>query len=156
MDNFIGFGFLLLLLFIGLTFGKRNEARHYRRIRRRERESAHIPIIISEWKDSLSPEDRYDLVHGSVVVGSDYFKTFAAGIRQIFGGNVTSFETLLDRGRREAILRMKEQAMSKGADKIINMRLETSSIGSNQQGKGGLPSVEIHAYATSVASVTRA
>ena len=89
-------------------------------------------------------------MHGSVVIGSDYFKTFAAGIRQVFGGNVGTFETLLDRARREAILRMKEQAVGLKASKIINMRLETSSIGSNKQGKGGLPSVEVHAYATAV------
>jgi uncharacterized protein YbjQ (UPF0145 family) len=150
MENLFGLGFLLLMLIVGYTFGRRNEAKHYKRIRIREKKTAHIPVIINEWKGTLSPDMNYELVHGSVVIGSDYFKTFAASIRQIFGGNVANFETLLDRARREAIIRMKMQALESGAEKIINMRLETSSIGSSQKGKGGLPSVEVHAYATAV------
>jgi uncharacterized protein YbjQ (UPF0145 family) len=150
MENLFGLGLLFVLLIIGYTFGRRSEAKHYASIRRREKEMAHIPVIINEWKGTLKDSENFELVHGSVVIGSDYFKTFAAGIRQIFGGNVANFETLLDRARREAILRMKEQAVALQASKIINMRLETSSIGSSQKGKKGLPSVEVHAYATAV------
>ena len=150
MDQLFGLGFLILLLIVGYTFGQMNEKRHYERIRRSEKQMAHIPVIINEWKDSLSPESEYTLVHGSVVVGSDYFKTFVAGFRQLFGGNVSTFETLVDRARREAIVRMKAEALVLGASKIINMRLETSSIGSNDQGKRGLPCVEVHAFATAV------
>jgi uncharacterized protein YbjQ (UPF0145 family) len=47
-------------------------------------------------------------VSGSVVVSVDYFKRFLAGLRTLVGGRVTSYETLLDRARREAILRCKE------------------------------------------------
>lgn len=152
MENFASLIIFVGLLIVGYFFGRRREANHYKSIRKREKEFSHIPIIINEWQGTLTESDQVQLVHGSVVVGSDYFKTFAAGIRQIFGGNVATFETLLDRARREAILRMKAQAFQMQASKVINMRLETSSIGSSQKGKGGLPSVEVHAYATAVIS----
>ncbi len=150
MENLIGLGILAALLVIGYFFGRRSELKHYKKIRQQEEKLAYMPVVIGQWKNELDPQQSYELVHGSVVVGSDYFKTFASSIRQIFGGNIASFETLIDRGRREAINRMKLQARALGATKVINMRLETSSIGSNQKGKQGLPSVEVHAYATAV------
>ncbi|MCI5128213.1 MAG: hypothetical protein D3907_06860, partial [Candidatus Electrothrix sp. AUS3] len=33
-----------------------------------------------------------------------YFKRIVAGLRNIFGGNVQSYETLVDRARREAVI----------------------------------------------------
>ena len=44
------------------------------------------------------------------MVSVDYFKRFLAGLRMIFGGRVSSYESLLDRARREALLRMRLQA----------------------------------------------
>src|SRR5690606_29998946 len=72
--------------------------------------------------------DGSGLVAGSVVVSLDYFKRFAAALRIILGGRIKSFEPLMERGRREAILRMKEDAQTAGYDAIINVRLETSRI----------------------------
>ena len=48
-------------------------------------------------------KSHYDqaLVHGNVVVSVDYFKRFVAALRNLFGGSVTSYETLIDRARRE-------------------------------------------------------
>jgi uncharacterized protein YbjQ (UPF0145 family) len=84
-----------------------------------------------------------------VVVSLDYFKRFLAGLRQIFGGRVRSYESLVDRGRREAILRMKDQARS--ADIIVNLRLETSIVGSTtRSGKRRIGCIEVLAYGTAV------
>jgi uncharacterized protein YbjQ (UPF0145 family) len=60
-----------------------------------------------------------------------------------------SYETLIDRARREAILRMKEQARS--ADAIVNFRIETSSIskGGRRRGKT-VGTVEALAYGTAI------
>ena len=88
------------------------------------------------------------LASGSVVVSIDYFKRFLAGLRILVGGRVKSYETLLDRGRREALLRMKEQAVGNGYDAVINVRLETSRLANaNGQGTAG---VEILAFGTAV------
>jgi uncharacterized protein YbjQ (UPF0145 family) len=61
---------------------------------------------------------------------------------------VVSYETLIDRGRREAILRMKEQTPD--ADIIINTRIETSVIGATANQKNAVGSIEVFAYGTAI------
>jgi len=109
-----------------------------------------LPVVTS---DNLDDEDTIEdaqLVYGSVVISLDYFKRFLAGLRSIFGGRIASYETLLDRGRREAILRMKEKAREAGYNMILNMRFETSSIGQVTAKKGSIGCFEIIAYGTAI------
>ena len=89
-----------------------------------------------------------ELVLGSVVISVDYFKRILAALRNIFGGPVQSYETLVDRARREAVLRMKESCIN--ADQIINLRIETSSI--SKGGRNTIGSVEVLAYGTAIYS----
>jgi hypothetical protein len=56
------------------------------------------------------------------------------------------YETLLDRARREAVLRLKESCP--GAVQIINLRIETSSISKGSKNQIGC--VEVLAYATAI------
>ena len=90
---------------------------------------------------------RMELVAGCMVVSIDYFKRILAALRNIFGGNLSSYEPLVDRARREAVLRMKEQCP--GASQIINVRIETSSIFKTSK-KGSVGSVEVIAYGTAI------
>ena len=88
------------LLLLGLLAGRWNERRHYESIRRREAALAALPVMPSaEWDRERGVEAAW-LVSASVVVSVDYFKRFAMGIRNLFGGNVRSYESLLDRARR--------------------------------------------------------
>ena len=137
----------LSLIVIGYVSGKIVETRHYRSITTREQDFLDLPAVTL--KHALDPERkvaRAKLVAGSVVVSVDYFKRFLAGLRNVFGGRVSAYETLVDRARREAILRMKEEA--KGADIILNMRLETSSISKGR--KNAVGTVEALAYGTAI------
>ncbi|WP_416666832.1 YbjQ family protein [Egbenema bharatensis] len=59
------------------------------------------------------------------------------------------YESLLERGRREALLRMKEEAAKWGANQVLNVRMETSNIG-RQTGDRGLVAIEMIAYGTGV------
>ncbi len=114
------------LVLLGYFVGRRNEQRHYESIYAREAALAGLPIIASkEWDLEQTVEDSR-MVQSSVVISIDYFKRFASGLRNIFGGEVRSLETLLDRARREAVLRLKESCPD--ADIIVNLRLDTSSI----------------------------
>lgn len=88
------------------------------------------------------------LVAGNVVVSIDYFKKISAGLRNILGGRVSAYESLVERARREAILRMKEEARDIGADAIFNVKLETSSI--TKGAKGQVGAVEVLAYGTAL------
>ncbi|MEE9447871.1 MAG: heavy metal-binding domain-containing protein [Arenicellales bacterium] len=135
------------LLFLGYVFGKHNERKHYRSIHQREQLLIRFPTTNS--KTTLGDETtviNQKLVTGSVVISVDYFKRLLAGLRNIFGGSVQAYETLVDRARREAVLRMKESCTD--ADELINLRIETSSI---SKGRGNaIGSVEVLAYATAL------
>jgi len=98
--------YFAVLLVIGFGFGQYNERRHYRSIIRREKDLAGLAAIASRFP----PEDQLyhqQLVSGNVVVASDYFKSFLASLVNLLGGRVRSYESLLDRGRREAMLKKK-------------------------------------------------
>ena len=137
----------LILLALGYVFGKFAENRHYRSIHAREKTLVQIPTVNSKKPiGDTSPIQHAELVHGHVVISVDYFKQVLAGLRNLFGGTVQSYETLLDRARREAILRMKENCPT--ADQILNLRVETSSI--SKGGGDRIGSVEVLAYGTAV------
>lgn len=139
----------LSLLLAGYGFGQYFERKHYKSIIRRERETLRLPLLtLRKMPPGIGACDAA-LVTGSVVVSVDYFKRFLAGLRALVGGRVKSYETLVDRARREAILRMKEQAIERGAVVVTNVRIETSSI-SKGQGQA-IGSIEVLAYGTSVA-----
>lgn len=133
-------------ILLGYFFGRAAEAKHFRSIAQREEASVHLPTTSAKAPIGTGPIERSELVHGSVVVSIDYFKRALAALRTIIGGPVKSHESLLDRARREAVLRMKESCP--GADEIINLRLETCPIANNVAGDVG--SVEVLAYGTAV------
>jgi uncharacterized protein YbjQ (UPF0145 family) len=70
----------------------------------------------------------------------------SAGLRSLLGGRIGAYESLVDRARREAVLRMKRHAQDQGATQIFNVKLETSSISKGNRRQIG--SVEIFAYGT--------
>jgi uncharacterized protein YbjQ (UPF0145 family) len=136
------------LLILGYVFGRIAETRHFESIRKRERRMRSILTFSSRFCPPAKTPDQTLLVIGSVVISVDYFKRFLASLRNIFGGPVTSYESLLERARREAILRMKEQAKDFGSNMIVNVKLETASIsqGISQQ----MGCVEVIAYGTAL------
>ncbi|NKQ40696.1 MAG: YbjQ family protein [Sulfurovum sp.] len=136
----------VLLVLLGYFFGKMAERKHLESLREREKEFRGLPTIML--RRPLNPNDisNYRLVNGSVVISIDYFKKFLASLINLFGGNMTSYESLVDRARREAILRMKEDAAD--ASEVINIRIETSSISKSAQQSVG--AVEVLAYGTAI------
>ncbi len=138
---------LVALITVGFIFGKINEAKHYRSINRREQTLVGLPTTSSKYPIGEA-DDVVDtqLVTGNVVISVDYFKRILASLRNLFGGSVQAYETLVDRARREAVLRLKESCSN--ADEIINLRIETSSISKGASSKIG--SVEVLAYATAL------
>ena len=80
------------------------------------------------------------------MVSVDYYKRVLMLFRKIFGGEIRSYASLIGRGRREAVLRMKESCPA--ADMFLNCRIETSTISNGRSKATG--TVEILAYATAV------
>jgi len=94
---------------------------------------------------NLKVKDGF-LVAGSVVIATDYFKVFAAGLRGLFGGELRTYRSLMSRARREALVRMLEQAKQAGAQAVWNVRFETSTI----EGKRRAGGAEVLAYGTAL------
>lgn len=128
------------------------ERKHYESIRERERATSHVPVIPTPVSDDSRVVVSATLVSGSMVVGPDTFRRFLAGVRNLFGGRLRSYEGMLDRARREAILRMIEQVPN--ADAVVNFRMETSKIGDLQK-KQGIVSIEVLAYGTAIVYAER-
>jgi uncharacterized protein YbjQ (UPF0145 family) len=148
MEDLIQLGSTAFVLLVTYFIGSKVESNHFKSIRNRERASRRMMVLTiqnipAEWQ----PQDA-GLVTGSVVVSLDYFKRFLAGIRAIFGGRIKSYEPLLDRARREAILRMKEEALAKGYTAVINLRLDTSRLASATKDGKSTAGVEILAFGT--------
>ena len=140
----------LLLLVFGFAAGRFTERRHLRRLDALEADLRHIrrtDIEIEASKLGVEPGGCV-LVVGSVVMAADYFKTFSAGLRYLIGGEVRGYERVLTRARREAICRMLHEARRMNAHAVINVRLETSSIGNLANNPSAM--VEVIAYGTAV------
>lgn len=137
----------IMLVLVGYVAGQLIEKRHYRSIEDRERKFLHLPVVTGRHflKDEACVEHS-NLVTGSVVISVDAFKRFTAGLINFFGGAMVPYETLLDRARREAVLRMKEEAVS--ADLILNLRIQTASV--YKSGANGVGSIEVIAYGTAI------
>ncbi len=141
-------GLPILLLVLAYFTGTAVERSHYRSIRVREARTRRMPTTTGRRVPTPWRVTDAGLVAGSVVISLDYFKRFLAGLRGLVGGRVKSYESLLDRARREALLRMKEQASERGFDAVVNVRLETSRLASSQRQGKGTAGVEILAFGT--------
>ena len=89
-----------------------------------------------------------ELVSGNVVLGCDAFKSFVESLKSFFGGNIASLESVLDRGRREALLRMREKAYLLGAHIVTNVKIETIVLDPLGTEKGA--KVSVMAYGTAI------
>ena len=135
----------LALLAIGYGVGRYLEQQHFASIRRRERELQSVVALSTRYVPEGVDVRLATVVSGSVVVSSDYFKTFVAGFRNLFGGRFRGYETLLERARREALLRMKDEARAAGSSLVIGLRFHTTQVAGSQT-----PSVEVLAYGTAL------
>ncbi len=140
----------IALLVLGYFAGSWAERKHYSSIQERERSLLKMPIVTGRNGYADEAVSRGEMVLGSAVISVDYFKRILAGLRNVFGGTVRSYETLIDRARREAVLRMKESA-PEGTQIIVNVRVETSTVGKNTH-KKSVGCVEALAYGTALIS----
>ena len=138
----------LVLLALGYGFGRYAESRHYRSIIEREQRLNSLPAIASRFPPPIDQPVETSLVSGNAVISVDYFKRFLFGLRTLVGGRVSSYETLVDRARREAVLRMKQEAEQLGARLVFNIKYETASISKGARQQVG--AVEVLAYGTAI------
>lgn len=86
--------------------------------------------------------EHFGVVQGSTVRARHAGADFAAGLKNIVGGELKGYTKLLEDARRESLERMVRQAQLLGANTVINVRFATSAI---TQG-----AAELMAYGTAV------
>lgn len=86
--------------------------------------------------------EHFGVVQGSTVRARHAGADFAAGLKNIVGGELRGYTKLLEDARSEAVERMTKQAEQMGADAVINVRFATSAI--------TLGAAELMAYGTAV------
>lgn len=82
------------------------------------------------------------IARGSTVRARNIGRDIFAGLKNIVGGEIEEYTKLQAESREQALQRMEQDAVSQGADAIINIRLATSVV---TQG-----AAEILAYGTAV------
>lgn len=150
LDLFLNLALPFLLVVIAYIVGSWLERKHFASIRAREHELHGFPIVTFEevpadWRVASS-----EMVSGNIVVSLDYFKRIIAGLRGIVGGRIKTYEPLLERARREALLRMAEEARSLGYHAVVNVRLETSRLANSTRDGNGTAGVEMLAFGTAL------
>lgn len=142
MDAFILKVLIFVVLFcIGWGFGRHTEQKHLRELEEQERRLAHIRVDNNRFKTSTQTGQ---MISSNVVISHDYFKYVIANIQNFFGGRLTSYESVVERARREALVRLKQEAENMGATHIMGLRLSTTELGM----QGGM--VEVFAYGTAI------
>jgi uncharacterized protein YbjQ (UPF0145 family) len=84
--------------------------------------------------DSLQGQEivqYYGIVSGEAILGTNIFRDFFAGIRDIVGGRSGAYEKSLREAKDTALREMTESAKAMGANAVIGVDLdyETISIG---------------------------
>ncbi|MFZ1415314.1 MAG: YbjQ family protein [Defluviicoccus sp.] len=83
--------------------------------------------------DGRRIKDYLGLVTGEAVLGTNIFRDFFAGIRDIVGGRSGSYEKELRTAKQTAIAEMVDEAKDKGADAILGIDLDYEHIGTGER-----------------------
>ncbi len=71
------------------------------------------------------------LVSSNIVVGTNFFSDFAASIKDIIGGQSSSYQRNLDEMYEKAISAIQQKALDLKADAIVGVKLDVSEISGN-------------------------
>ena len=118
----------LVVLVVGALAGSVIERRHLSSLARREEQPSPILTDLGAPPEGVVIGDA-QLVSGEAVLGADRGKEFVSALRNLVGGEVVSLQKLMTRARREARLRMVDEARAVGADLVLNVRFEICEVG---------------------------
>lgn len=70
----------------------------------------------------------HGLVRGNTVRAKHLGRDIMAGLKNLAGGEIKSYTTLMTDAREEAIARLKSSAQQLGANAIVNVRFMTANV----------------------------
>lgn len=102
------------------------------------------PLLVSTMNDIPGYEivEVYGEVFGLIVRSRNLFSNIGASFRTVFGGEVRGYTTLLADSREQALDRLREAAIAKGANAVLAFRFDSGDIGGVMN--------EVAAYGTAV------
>jgi uncharacterized protein YbjQ (UPF0145 family) len=103
-----------------------------------------IPVSTSNEVSGWEVTDHIGEVFGLVVRSRGAFPQFGANLKAVFGGELKTMTNLLRETRQDAVRRMVEEAEARGADAVIAMRFDVTTMGDTAGW------TEICAYGTAV------
>ena len=89
----------------------------------------------------------YGEVFGLIVRSRNLFSNFGASLRTIVGGEVGGYTSMLSDSRNQAMERLRQAAIEKGANAVLMMRFDSGDIGQVMN--------EVAAYGTAVKVVKK-
>ncbi|QFQ92905.1 heavy metal-binding domain-containing protein [Lacticaseibacillus manihotivorans] len=91
------------------------------------------------------PGQKYEIigeVFGLTTQSKNVFSNIGAGLKNVVGGEIKAYTSMLHDSREKAIERLRQEAQSKGADAVVMMRFDSGAIGGDMQ--------SVAAYGTAV------
>ncbi len=149
MEVLLKFGVFLLLVLVGFFRGRANERRHGVELEREEARLATVLTFATKYPAAAAQPMDPVLVTGAAVMGTDFFRILLANLRKVVGGHYVAYERLIERGRRQALLRLKQSADAHGARMVFNVRYTTTRISNPRMGEA----LQVEVLATGTAFV---
>jgi len=118
----------LAIFVIPMISGQIIERKHVKELVAREAEIRKKVVVHNRRRPIMTRPARMTLVAGEVCIGADRFKTWLAGFRQLVGGRMKSLSPVVERARREALLRALESAAKQGYTEVGNIRYSTANL----------------------------
>jgi len=125
MSELIGLLCGLLLLAVTLVTGHLAARAHEDNMRRRLPAVAHMRCTdLAAMPDAVAGPSPPQLITSEVCLGLDHFRGVLGQLKSLVGGEVRSYQRVLDRARREVTLRLLEQAQQQGFNALANLRID--------------------------------
>ena len=99
-------------------------------------------IVNTDFVQGKKIVETLGIVRGNTIRAKHIGRDLMAGLKQIIGGELKGYTEMLQEAREQAEFRMIEEAKTKNADAIINIRYSTSAVMLN--------AAEILVYGTAV------
>lgn len=99
-------------------------------------------VVTTETIEGKQIVKTLGMVRGNTIRARHIGRDIMAGLRSIVGGEITDYTKMLAESREQAIMRMVEDAESKGANAVVGARFVTSMVMSGAS--------ELLAYGTAV------
>lgn len=104
--------------------------------------TSEIIITTIDHVPNATIEEHFGMVSGSVVRSKHFGTDMFAGLKNLVGGELEGYTKLLNETRQQALERLADNARMLGANAVVNVRLESSSVAAG--------AAELYAYGTAV------